>query len=142
MSIEGKVAAILNQRELIINKGDKDGVKQDMKFKVIELEVEIKDPDTEEPLGTFSREKIRVKIGEVQAKYSVGRTYETYVVNVGGEGRGMFDIFDGFRRIAPRQEVTRVRTLRRDDITRFEPMGEESSFVIVGDLAVQIAGDL
>ena len=34
MTIEGKVAKILNSREIAINKGSEDGVKTGMKFNV------------------------------------------------------------------------------------------------------------
>ncbi len=143
MSIQGKVAAILNEREFIINKGEEAGVKPDMRFKVLEPERDLIDPDTGEPLGTFSREKIRVKIAEVELKYSVGRTYETYVINVGGDARPqpLNEILRYFGRSVPGQQVTRVRTLRGDSTTRLEPMDEASSFVKIGDLVVQINDD-
>ena len=136
MAIEGKVAAIVNERDLVINRGSGAGVEEGMKFKVVEAELAIKDPDTGEALGTFDREKIRVRIVEVHPKYSIGKTYETYVVNVGG---AFPDFADVFRRMAtPRQEVTKVRTLRADDTTILEPMNEASSIVKVGDMVVEV----
>ena len=141
MAIEGRVAAILNERELIINRGSDAGVKEGMKFKIMEPELTVKDPDTGDPLGTFSREKIRVKIAEVQPKYSVGRTYETYSVNLGGEGVA-WDVDRLFRTLAPRKEVTRVRTLRSDDSLGPGPIDEKSSFVNIGDQVVEVDDDL
>ena len=79
MAIEGKVAGILHERELVINRGAEAGVKERMRFKIVEPQVDIKDPDTGEALGTVTHEKIRVEIVEVQPKFSKGRTYETFV---------------------------------------------------------------
>lgn len=138
MSIEGKVAAILNERELVINRGAETGVKENMKFKVMAPELVVADPDTGGRLGTFSREKVRVKIAEVHPKYSVARTYETYKVNVGGSG--LPTVY--FERLLPRQEVTRVRTLRPDDTATFGPIDEASSIVKIGDPVVQVEDDV
>lgn len=141
MAIEGKVAGIINERDLIINRGSEAGVTERMKFKVTEP-LQVKDPETGETLETFDREKIRVKIVEVKLKYAVGKTYETYVVNVGGVGFSSSD-FDWLRRLSgPRQEVTRVRTLRADETINPAPMNEASSFVKVGDSVVQIEDEV
>ncbi len=107
-----------------------------MKFKVTEPELSLKDPDTGESLGSLAREKIRIRIVEVQPRFSIGKTYETYVVNVGGTAAGM--IFGALGQSVPRQEVTRVRTLRLDNSISLAPMNEEDSFVKVGDPVVQV----
>ena len=136
MAIEGQVATIVNERELVINRGSDSGVNEGMKFKVVGGELAIKDPETGEPLGALAREKIRVRIVEVQPKYSIGKTYETYVVNVGGP---FPDFGDVFRRMAtPGNEVTRVRTLRRENTTSLEPMDEAASLVKIGDIVVEV----
>ena len=102
-------------------------------------EVPVKDPDTGEMLGHLDREKIRVKIVQVNPKFSIGKTYQTYLVNVGGT---FPDFTQTFRRVLePRREVTRVRTSRTDDSVNLEPMGEKSSFVKVGDPVVQLEGE-
>ena len=140
MSIEGKVAAILNERDLIINKGADAGITEDMKFKVVDPEVEIKDPDTGEALGSISMEKVRVRIVEVQSKFSIGKTYETYTINVGGVMPA--DLGDAFRRVlSPRQEVTRVRTLRIDP-SAGGLMTETKSFVKVGDTVIELGDEV
>ena len=140
MAVEGKVAAVLNERDLVINKGSDAGVKDGMKFKVIVPEVTVADPDTGEVLGTIAKEKIRVKVVEVHPKFSVGKTYETYVVNVGGSGSDFIDRF--VIGTLPRREVTRVRTLRSDDSTSLAPLDERSSFVKVGDPVIEVKDDL
>jgi len=132
MTIEGKVAAILNERDLIINRGSDAGVKEGMRFQVTGKEKPITDPDTGEVLVHLPVEKIRVKIVEVQPKYAIGKTYQTYVVNIGGIAPDFSSLFRS------RQEVTRVRTLRSDDSIALAPLDEASSFVKVGDPVVQV----
>lgn len=136
--MRGKVAAILNERELVINLGSANGVKEGMKFKVIEPELQILDPDTQEFLGTFDREKVRIKVVEVNPKYSVGSTYETYVVTLETPTLLSF----GPRTSQTTREVRRVRTLRADGGLYLEPMDETKSFVHIGDLAVLVEDGL
>ena len=78
MEIEGKIAEILNTRELVINRGSDHGVVPDMVFAVMEPHLSIVDPDTEEPLGDLKREKIRVRVSETYPRFSLARTYQTY----------------------------------------------------------------
>lgn len=78
MAIAGKVADILNERDLVINQGAESGVVEGMKFKVSEPEVAITDPDTQVVLGVLTREKIRVRVSEVYPRFAVAKTYETY----------------------------------------------------------------
>lgn len=133
MLIEGKVATIVNERELVINRGADAGVKEGMIFKVVEAKLDITDPDTGEVLGIISREKIRVKIAEVQSKFCIGRTYETYTAYV--EPPVKLPMLPP----PPRLPVTKVRTLPVSD-----PSGYAFSdylrpdYVKVGDLVVQV----
>ena len=78
MGIEGKIAKILNTRELVINRGTNHGVRPGMAFAVLEQQFGIVDPDTQEPLGNLDREKVRVRVSETHPKFSLARTYETY----------------------------------------------------------------
>ena len=78
MRIKGKIAKILNTRELVINRGSGDGVKIGMEFVVWEPAMPILDPETQEPLGDLQREKVRVRVFETEPKFALARTYETY----------------------------------------------------------------
>jgi len=129
MAIQGKVAAILNERELIINRGTASGVKEKMVFSVAPREEEVKDPDTGEILVSIPREKIRVKVSEVKEKMSVARTYETFQV---------YEAPDPFVTLRMRRgQVTKVRTLR--DETDFSgPFKPDRSFVNVGDPVMEV----
>ena len=58
--IRGKVARVLNEREIAINIGTAHGVTVGMYFDVIDPHYEnIKDPDTNEVLGSLGRPKVR-----------------------------------------------------------------------------------
>lgn len=142
MLIEGKVAAILNNRELAINRGKIAGVKKDMIFGVFETKEGIKDPDTAEVLGSVETVKIRVKVLDVQPKLSVCRTYETYQTNIGGAGKPLFATLQTMQTIfeSPPKWVTRVKTLKSEDAP-FEELGVTGSFVRIGDKVRQLEGE-
>jgi hypothetical protein len=141
MVIEGKVAAILNDRELVINKGETSGVKSGMIFGVLE-EKEVQDPDTKEELGLIEIVKIRVKVVDVKPKMSICRTYETYHFNLGGSGQLRFmpsypwGLVSGAATIGlgyepPPNWVTKVKSINPKG-------GEEGSTVLNGDKIRQL----
>lgn len=74
--IKGKVAAIEDKYNVVINRGSVDGVKPGMVF-VIEDPVgkEVKDPDTGDSLGYIPTEKIKVKVFDVQDRFSRAATF-------------------------------------------------------------------
>lgn len=81
----GKVARILNSRELALTIGSQGGVKIGMYFDVLDpVGHDITDPDTGKILGSIERSKVRVKIAKVQDFLSVASTYKSSTTNVGG----------------------------------------------------------
>jgi hypothetical protein len=140
--IEGKVAQVLNEREVAINIGTEHGVETDMKFEILsEKPIIITDPDTGDEIGTIDRVKVRVKAVEVQPRMSIARTYETYQVNVGGAGPlfpALTEIAEISRRFVPEKWVTRVKTLRIDQSDLPGPLDEKYSIVRQGDRVRQI----
>ena len=133
MTIEGKVAEVLNEREVLINKGSEAGVELGMTFRVTTPDIPVRDPDTRETLGTFNRDKIGIKATEVYPKFSVGRTYETYIARgalaLAGETLRTIRELSG--------DTRRVRTLRIGGGSSLVPLTEEESLVKVGDKVVQ-----
>ncbi|WP_406625928.1 hypothetical protein [Acidovorax sp. SDU_ACID1] len=134
-TIHGKVARILNSRELALNIGTTDGVKEGMLFDVLDPKGEdIRDPDTNEILGSLQRPKVRVKIVSVQEKLSVASTYKSTEVNIGGAGD-----FAGLGRISsmlmPPKYVKRYETLKTTEQT-WEDLDEDMSYVKTGDPVV------
>ena len=70
--IRGKVARVLNEQEIVINAGIVDGVTVGMDFNVMDTNGEdIRDPDTNEVLGSIERPKVRVRITHAQGKLAV-----------------------------------------------------------------------
>ena len=129
--IRGKVARVLNSREVAINRGLDDRVEVGMIFKVLSTKgSEITDPDTGERLGSVELEKTRVKVTDVQERIAVASTYRSYKVNVGGSGMALSRLFE-----PPRWE-RRFETLRVEDAAK-EELDEEDAFVQTGDPVLQ-----
>ena len=70
--IRGKVARVLNGQEIVINAGIVDGVTVSVDFNVMDTNGEdIRDPDTDEVLGSIERPKVRVRVIHAQEKLAV-----------------------------------------------------------------------
>ena len=130
--IRGKVARILNSREVALNIGRDDGVTPGMFFDILVPDLDnITDPDTNESLGSLDIAKTRVKVIRTQGRLAVAATYRKKRVNVGGRGflaGGMFE--------APRW-VTKYETLKTTDST-WENLTDEDSYISRGDPVVQV----
>ncbi len=73
--LEGRVATILSDRELAINIGSEDGVEYGMIFLIpAKTPIEIRDPVSNDLLGTIPREKARLNVTRVEPRFSVCRT--------------------------------------------------------------------
>lgn len=85
--IYGKVAEVVSDREVILNRGGEHGVHVGMYFAILDPSaVGITDPDTGETLGDIKMVKIVVRAIEVAPKLTLARTFRTRRVNVGGTG--------------------------------------------------------
>ena len=139
--IRGRVAKILNSRELAMNIGTSHGVTIGMHFDVIDQEHEnIIDPDTGESLGSLERPKVRVEVVSAQSQLSVGSTCKKKV-NVGGVGGPPLSLAglmpSGLSEaLMPPKWVTKYETLKTEEKT-WEDLKEEESYVKTGDLVVQ-----
>lgn len=138
--IRGKVAKILNSRELVINLGAKDGVAVGMYFDVLDPNGEdILDPDTGEILGSINRPKIRVKVAKVQERLSLATT-KSYDINIGGIG--VANIGRAFSSmLLPPNIVTKYETLKTTEKT-WEDLDEKESFVKTGDPVVEVVSEV
>lgn len=97
----GSVALVLSARRLVINRGANHGVEIGDVFQVMSPdEQDVTDPETNQVIGQVPFEKLRVKVTEVQAQFSVAETYRR--VTVGGTG---LDSIFGPRR----EELERIR---------------------------------
>ena len=133
--IHGKVAQILNSREVALNIGIRDGVELGMLFDIMMSNAyNIKDPDTGETLGSLDRPKTRVKVIQTKNNLSLATTFRKTRVNVGGQGFLASRVFE-----APRW-VTKYETLKTDESIgyRADELSEEDSYVSIGDPVVQV----
>ena len=76
IGIEGRVAEIIDEYTVVINRGHEHGVEEDMRFVIYEPGEEIKDPDTGESLGKFEYVKAKVRVTDVSGKFSTATTCE------------------------------------------------------------------
>ena len=137
--IRGKVARVLNSREIALNIGSEHGVRKGMLFDVIDPKSEdIVDPDTGDIIGSLDRPKVRVRVVSVQNRLSVASTYKKERVNIGGAGIGTSAISQLF--LKP-EYVTQHETLKTEEKT-WEDLSEEESYVKHGDPVVQVKSDL
>lgn len=134
--IRGKVAQILNSRELVINAGSNSGVAIGMRFEVMDAKgQDIKDPATGELLGSLERPKVKVEVSKVQERLSVASTYKNETVNVGGGGLVVSSSLSQL--FMPAKYETRYETLKTEEKT-WEDLDEEDSYVKIGDPVVQV----
>ena len=138
--LRGKVARILDTRNLVINLGTNHGVIAGMYFDVLDTKGEdITDPDTGEVLGSIDRPKVRVQVLKAEEKLSVASTFRKTVVNVGGRGSaamgGLAEMF------MPPKNVTRYETLKTTEKT-WEDLDESESYVKTGDPVVQVLEEI
>jgi hypothetical protein len=80
--IKGKITNILDAYTVILNIGQKQNVSVGMIFKIIAKVIEVKDPDSQELLGTMELEKDRVKIVQVMEKFSMAQTFESVLAPI------------------------------------------------------------
>jgi hypothetical protein len=130
---EGRVAAILNAREIVINVGEAAGVKKGQKFAVLASEpLEIIDPVTNKILDTVDREKVRVQAIEVRQSVTICRTYRMR------SGGGGLRIHADLLKIMPEPIP---ETLRIQDSSIPPPLSEEDSYVKINDRVILVADE-
>ena len=139
--IRGKVARVLNEREIAINIGTAHGVGVGMHFDVMDAGEDINDPDTGEVLGSIERPKVRVQVTYVNGRLSVATTYRTKGITIGDleKLRNYRKIGPFARSLMPPEWVARYET---GDYTEIlgppDILSEKNSYVKVGDPVVQV----
>jgi hypothetical protein len=98
MGVEGKVAKILGNNEIVINRGRNEGVRAGMMFEVFAPEgEEVWDPDTGETLGTVEDVKAQAEVIEAKERLAVARLHNTRspfgAVNIGEMQENLQRIF-------------------------------------------------
>jgi len=77
---EGKVARIIDDHRVVINKGESDGIQIGQRFLILEIGEEVFDLDTKESLGTVEVVKGRGEVTHVQKRISTLQTTETHEI--------------------------------------------------------------
>jgi hypothetical protein len=105
-----------------------------MKFKVLAAEpILIKDPDTQEELGEFDREKVRVEVTEVYDNFSVCKTYRKIYYGNAYLAKTISEMLV--------TSGSKIETLKADD-TEFPPdLSEAESYIKKGDRVIQVLDD-
>src|SRR6266704_4092986 len=127
--INGKVAAILSRRELILNIGSEDGVEIGMKFVILNSKgIDVTDPDSGEVLGTVEVPKTVVKVVRVDGPHlAVARTFRTL--------RGTPGIFGSMPSITGTPSRPETLDITPGSSLKAE-LSEEESYVKRGDIAL------
>jgi hypothetical protein len=132
--LEGKVAGVLSERELTINIGSNEGVQIGMKFKVLSAEpIDVRDPETDDLLGIVDREKVRVRVIEVEEKFAICKTYRKWTTS-GGPLYGLGVV----SRAWVEEPKTVHETLKAEDSTLPLPLSEDESYVKKGDRVILV----
>lgn len=128
--VEGRVAQVLDERRLVLNRGRVDGVQVGMRFEVkAGAPVEIRDPETDEVLDVIDRVKVRVEATEVRERITVCTTYEYRHI---GAALGLdLDTVLGPRRKTP-------VTIQPERSVALPPLDPEQAYIRKGDRAIQI----
>lgn len=131
--LQGKVAKILTEREVVINIGSVQGVKKGMRFAILAATPEeISDPETGEVLDVVDRPKVFVQATEVREKITICSTYRTIHIP-GGALSTIFSIGSLYNQ--PRDIP---ETLRIEGSSLPAPLSPEESYVKVGDRVKQV----
>ncbi len=88
MAIEGRIAKIISEYEVIINKGHSDGVNESVRFVVYTEVDDVIDPDTGDSLGKWELVKGRLAPTHVQKRMTVCAADATGEAAAGGEPKG------------------------------------------------------
>lgn len=80
VAIEIKVAGIIDDQRVIINRGTEHGIKIGQRYLVLSIGEELFDPDTNESLGCVEIIKGKGEITHVQARMSTLQTTDTHEI--------------------------------------------------------------
>ncbi|MFH0983083.1 MAG: hypothetical protein V2A79_16310 [Planctomycetota bacterium] len=129
--LEGRVAAILNARELVINIGSEAGVQAGQVFAILAATpLEIRDPASNQVLDRVDREKVRVKAYEVRPRIAICRTYRVK--------RGSTSLFNIAHLMGGAYGPEVPETLLTADSAMPPPISEQESYVKINDRVVAV----
>lgn len=132
------MAQLLNAKELVINRGRQHGVCEGMIYAVLsESPIDIVDPETKEDIGVVDREKVRVRVTDVQERMTICATFGSRTIRGGPLYVSYLPTMVGMAR--PPKKVE--ETLRWDDSSLPKPLSQGESFVKVNDRVILVTRD-
>lgn len=78
--LEAKVASIIDNYRVVINKGEVDGIRIGQRFLILAIGDEIVDPDTKESLGRIEIIKGKAKVTHIQERMATLETTDTHEI--------------------------------------------------------------
>lgn len=128
--IKGKVAQIVDDYRIVLNKGTNAGVEVGSRFAVLSAEtVPITDPDnSEKSIGELLVARTIVKVVNVGGDYSIAQTFRT------AKSSGLFPSFS----VGPSEHKDSIQS---DSLTVAERLGAKERSVHVGDEVIEIPGN-
>jgi hypothetical protein len=137
--IEGKVASILNEREVVLTVGEEQGVEVGMQFSILYPGgIEVPDPDRPGYIiDSIEWPKTQVKVVQTYPKLAVARTFRT--VTIPEQGVSFLGLAAA---MSYKPESTVVETLRTNGAFAEKELDAEESIVKVGDPAVQLSAPM
>jgi hypothetical protein len=128
--IEGRVAEILNSRELVVNRGSEHNVYKGMRFVVLSRQgATIVDPETGQQVGAELVPKAVVEIVRVRPQFSVARTFRKQ------SNRRLTDIFGAL------PEASTLEELNTDEPVFEANIDTNDLYVRRGDVVIQVSDD-
>lgn len=138
--IKGKVAKVLNDRELVINRGADHGVEEGMQFQIRDRSgalIDVPDPETGEVLGSLFRKTVKVRVVELNEVMAIGRTYVSFTKSEKPGSSAFAALTFG----TPVKSTTYYQTLRRDRTYTtggYADIDADECIVHVNDDAIEI----
>lgn len=127
-TITGKVAKVLNDREIVLNKGRRNGIEEGVYVGIVDSrEYGIKDPDSNDNLGDLVRFKVSLRVTQVSETLSIASTYKVSKVNVGGHFN-----FGSMKAFQPPEWVERVERISYEEDSAL-PIDPQESRIQVSD---------
>ena len=127
--VSGRVAQVISDRSIAINRGRTHGVKLGMLFQVLDPSPSpIIDPDNGEEIGSVGRTKAQVKVTGVYDRWSIATTFRIVSTGTFPDVSSLFD---------PTQRKTEVERLQVER-TLFTPDPNFDRTIRVGDPVAEI----
>src|SRR5699024_6768020 len=138
--IVGSVAKILSDREVVLNRGEKDGLYVGDYLGIVDEEAsKVPDPKTGEEIGELTRFKTSLRVTQTSESLAIASTYRVRQVNRGGFGMGLKSLEVG-RMLREPEWVEEPEKLKIDK--NEVPAKQEAPEVAVGDRFIVVEKDV